>query len=101
MLDMVSKRRRLGARELLWDCGLDELPASAVLDEPAASGFVERALSLLCQSQREVIQMLKLEGYSVAEIARKTGRSEASVKVTAHRGYRTLRKLMRRSADDE
>jgi DNA-directed RNA polymerase specialized sigma24 family protein len=43
--------------------------------------------------------MLKVEGFSVTEISRKTGLSESSVKVTAHRGYKTLRKLVVRPAD--
>jgi len=38
--------------------------------------------------------MLKFEGLSVAEISRKTGFSQSSVKVTAHRGYKNLRKLI-------
>jgi RNA polymerase sigma-70 factor (ECF subfamily) len=52
------------------------------------------AIELLTAAQREVIRLLKIEGYSVAEIAEKTGRSRASVKVTAHRGYKALRRLL-------
>jgi DNA-directed RNA polymerase specialized sigma24 family protein len=49
----------------------------------------------LSEAQREVIWLLKFEGYSVAEIAGRTGRSAGAIKVTAHRGYRVLRALLR------
>ena len=52
---------------------------------------LEKALARLPQRQREVIRMLKVQGFSVKEIAAKLAMSEAYVKVTAHRGYRALR----------
>ena len=69
-------------------------PASA--DRQAAEATsLGRAIDALSAIQREVIWLLKFEGYSVAEIAGLTGRTVASVKVTAHRGYRALRDLLR------
>jgi RNA polymerase sigma-70 factor (ECF subfamily) len=72
------------------------------MDEPAsdpalvleAIRSLRRALALLSIRQQEIIQMLKLDGFSVAEISRRTGLSESSVKVTAHRGYKRLRQLL-------
>lgn len=95
LIDFVAKQRRRATREIFAEVEA-EAPVSAAL-MAHAGGFAElvsQALALLPGSQREVIELLKLDGYSVAEIADKTGRSEASVKVTAHRGYKALRKLL-------
>ena len=104
LIDFVAKRRRRSETELLGDERWED--ARSVSDERAVepsgpSLFVQRALALLSQKQREIIQLLKLEGWSVAEIAAKTGLSEGAVKVTAHRGYQKIRKLIVRPAHDE
>jgi RNA polymerase sigma-70 factor (ECF subfamily) len=39
-----------------------------------------------------VIELLKFEELSVREVAQRLEMSEANVKVTAHRGYRALRR---------
>ena len=89
----------LAHRGILGDERWEEAPAgeSVTLTSP----FVQRALALLSQKQREIISLLKLEGWSVAEIAAKTGLSPGAVKVTAHRGYQKIRKLIVRPAHDE
>lgn len=72
----------------------DQHRYAADASKAADATYLERALNELSAIQREVIWLLKFEGYSVAEIAGLTGRSVASVKVTAHRGYRALRELL-------
>ena len=42
--------------------------------------------------ERQVIELLKFEDLSVRDVAARLGMSEANVKVTAHRGYRALRR---------
>ena len=102
LLDFVAKQRRRSETEVLGDEGWQDAPSDERLAEPIGpSPFVQRALALLSQKQREIIRLLKLEDWSVAEIAAKTGLSESAVKVTAHRGYRKIRKLIVRSAHDE
>lgn len=89
--DHLRARAREGnPREL----ELDATAAAAVPDETATLSLLQGALGALSAAQREVIWLLKFEGYSVVEIAERTGRSTASVKVTAHRGYRVLRALL-------
>jgi RNA polymerase sigma-70 factor (ECF subfamily) len=76
---------------------LDELSQLRVDDVRSATGLfaaLQRALQSLSERQREVIQLLKLQGLSVREIAAQTGMTESSVKVSAHRGYRALRRLL-------
>ena len=53
---------------------------------------VRRAMAVLPDRQRRVIELLKFEDLSVREVAARLGMSETNVKVTAHRGYRALRR---------
>lgn len=92
--DFGRARKRQQARasaELDWESSIRQLAAP----DASATTFLRGALEMLSESQREVIWLLKFEGYSVAEIADVTGRSVSAVKVTAHRGYRALRARLR------
>jgi RNA polymerase sigma-70 factor (ECF subfamily) len=101
-VDFVGKERRRTEKEIQGGESLEELgSAHEAADHGGSLGFLRHALALLSQKQREVIQLLKLDGYSVAEVSMKTGLSEASVKVTAHRGYKSLRKLFAGPAREE
>jgi RNA polymerase sigma-70 factor, ECF subfamily len=51
-------------------------------------------LAVLPDSQREVIELLKVEGLSLEDVARATSTSVGSVKQKAHRAYRKLREQM-------
>lgn len=55
---------------------------------------LETLLAPLPESQREVIEMLKVEGMSLEEVARATSSSVGSVKQKAHRAYTKLRETM-------
>lgn len=94
LIDAVRKQRRRSATEVQEEATTAELHARESPAAPCSAGLLAQAWAALSKAQREIIELLKVEGYSVAEIARKTGRSEASVKVTAHRGYKVLRKVL-------
>jgi RNA polymerase sigma-70 factor (ECF subfamily) len=89
LVDHVTRLRRRSENEVMVDADLEETTPPQTL-----SRFLRQALSRLSSKQREIIHMLKLEGYSVAEIASQTGLSQSAVKVTAHRGYKKLRELI-------
>jgi RNA polymerase sigma-70 factor (ECF subfamily) len=55
---------------------------------------VRTALESLPPRQREVVTALKLHDESVRDIAGRLNMSPSAVKVTAHRGYRALRRLL-------
>lgn len=94
LFDQIEKQRRWSELELLTNAGAMASPGTGV--ESASSWrFVREALAHLSKRQREVIQLLKLEGFSVAEISSKTGLTASTVKITAHRGYMKLRALLR------
>ncbi|WP_459697284.1 sigma-70 family RNA polymerase sigma factor [Acidisoma sp. C75] len=50
-------------------------------------------------AQAEVIQLVKIEGYSLEEASRATGQSVALVKVNIHRGLKRLAGIARKSVD--
>jgi RNA polymerase sigma-70 factor (ECF subfamily) len=96
MIDVIRKERRVSAREI----GSDVLPEPAdrtprergsTQPDPQA---VRAALEALPVRQREVVSALKLRDESVKEVSDRLGMSPSAVKVTAHRGYRALRRLL-------
>ena len=87
-------RREIRLRRRTSDTDTAAIPA------PEAAGDVEarplppslrRALEKLPEPQREAVLLLKVEGLSVAEAARRVGVSPGAIKLRAHRGYRALR----------
>jgi RNA polymerase sigma-70 factor (ECF subfamily) len=90
--DYHRKARRTTAREQR----LDELPEMAApMPARAREGpDLEVLLASLPESQREVIEMLKIAGMSLDEVARATSSSVGSVKQKAHRAYEKLRGLL-------
>jgi RNA polymerase sigma-70 factor (ECF subfamily) len=91
-VDHYRKAMRATVREL----PLEELPdgtaaAQAVLGH---AEDLEQLLAPLSASQREVLEMLKVAGMSLEEVARATSCSVGSVKQKVHRAYETLRRTM-------
>lgn len=92
-IDAVRREGRIARREQ----GGENLP------EPAGDGGghgdldVERiraAVAALPDRQRDVIEGLKYRDESVRDVAKRLGMSESAVKVTAHRGYKVLRRWL-------
>jgi RNA polymerase sigma-70 factor (ECF subfamily) len=100
LLDFLEKQRRRARNEIVEGSGMEEAAQATMALQGTPDGFLRRAMALLSSAQREIIRMSKVDGLSVAEISRRTGRSQSSVKVTAHRGYQRLRRLMRSSAHE-
>ena len=96
MIDVLRKEKRVSTREV----GVDVVPEVA---QPEAtrdglhgvdSEELRTALQSLPERQREVVSALKLRDESVKEVSERLGMSVSAVKVTAHRGYRALRRLL-------
>jgi RNA polymerase sigma-70 factor (ECF subfamily) len=66
---------------------------AAPTDSDHAEGL-EALLAPLPASQREVIEMLKVAGMSLDEVARATSSTVGSVKQKVHRAYKKLRETM-------
>lgn len=51
-------------------------------------------VNALPEKQRKIVHMMKIEGYSVKEVASAMNMSESAIKVSAHRAYKLLRKKL-------
>ncbi|NVB41566.1 RNA polymerase sigma factor [Pseudenhygromyxa sp. WMMC2535] len=55
---------------------------------------VREAIAALPQGQREVVELHKLRGMSMAEVAERLQIREGAARVRAHRGYKTLARIL-------
>jgi len=94
LIDHLRKERRAGLRQVDADTVLD------LADEPMGRGGSRllAAVNELPESQREAFRMLKVEGLSAQDAARRAGVSVTALKVRAHRAYKTIKRVM---AEDE
>ena len=90
-VDHYRRTRRAAVREGRFEQALDV----AVSVRPAPAQDLETLLSPLPPSQREVIEMLKVAGMTLKEVAQATSSSVGSVKQKAHRAYEKLREWLR------
>lgn len=93
MIDVFRRERRIAGREI----GRDELPERAVPSsarDDIDTEAVRAAVEALPKRQRQIIEALKYQDQSVREVAGRFGMSESAVKVTAHRGYRALKRVL-------
>lgn len=89
-IDLLRARQ---AREALHDPLDDDEDALFDTADGAAAEArrdLERLLATLPDRQRLPIEQVKLEGRSVADVARETGMSESAVKIGIHRGLKAL-----------
>ncbi len=101
LIDAVRRERRIGSREQA--SGTAGELAAATPPRAAASArdevdveAVRAAMAALPSRQREIIAGMKFRDESVREVASRLGMSESAVKVTAHRGYQALKRLLHR-----
>ena len=85
-----SVRTLVGERKLE---AMSKDAAAALLESDRPYGL-EALLAPLPESQREVIEMLKVAGMSLEEVARATSSSVGSVKQKVHRAYKKLRETI-------
>ena len=95
-IDRLRHMRRHGTEELD-----EQLAAAGDHGEAVTTArALEQLLAALKPSQADVIRLVKLEGYSIADASARTGQSTALVKVNIHRGLGRLANLVRNAADD-
>ncbi|MEX0341356.1 MAG: sigma-70 family RNA polymerase sigma factor [Erythrobacter sp.] len=78
---------------------LGDLDAAEDSEEEAvmARMSLDRLFVHLPDKQSEVIELVKIEGLSIAEASAKTGQSESLVKVNIHRGLKKLSALVEKA----
>lgn len=67
-------------------------------EEPEITARIslERLFEALPNAQQRAIELVKIEGLSIAEASRSTGQSESLIKVNIHRGLKRLAALVER-----
>ncbi len=93
-IDHGRRRSTRGKREVLTE-ELPETPAGSVTSD--APLFA--ALAQLPETQREAFSMLKIEGLSVDDAAERAGVTPGTLRVRAHRAYRSVRAFIEREDD--
>lgn len=92
LIDHLRRRRRSGAHEAIDDLDLGE--PDPEFEASDAKRDVNTLLARLPDKQQKAIRLVKLEEKSVREAAAETGLSESDIKISIHRGMKTLMRLM-------
>jgi len=77
----------------------DDLPVEGHEEQVTTAYALEGLLGRLKPAQAEAIRLVKLQGLSIEEAARRTGQSMALVKVNIHRGLNRMNALVMRGSD--
>jgi RNA polymerase sigma-70 factor (ECF subfamily) len=70
---------------------VEDMLEAPVFAEPGAAHELAALLGALTPRAREALELVKIEGLSVAEAAARTRMSESALKVTVHRALKHLR----------
>ncbi len=102
MIDYLRKMTRHTKKEILSDNfeTFSEL-ASNNNDEGILSRDLSNALEQLPEKQQRIINMMKIDGFSITETAEKMEMSESAVKVAAHRGYKKMQDWLVKNGYDD
>jgi RNA polymerase sigma-70 factor (ECF subfamily) len=82
---------RKAMRTIIRERELDEAGTGEAAPSAGRSDELDALLAPLSSGEREVVEMLKVEGLSLEEVARATSSTLGSVKQKAHRAYKKLR----------
>lgn len=93
-IDQLRGIARRAAEELP-----DDLAVGDHEDAVTSASVLARLLDQLRPAQAQVITLVKMQGYSIAEASRETGQSPSAVKMNIHRGLARLTALVEKSHD--
>lgn len=94
---LIDLMRRRGRRvEVPIDEVIDSLPYEDCID-PTVTPSIEALLRQLASPQKDIVELISLEGHTVRDAAQQLGMSEGAVRVALHRALKALANLYRRS----
>ncbi|MBU41700.1 MAG: RNA polymerase subunit sigma [Spirochaetaceae bacterium] len=100
-VDHMRKWSRISEKEVQGETLLD-LQAKEDKEHPyLLQEVLEKAIEKLGPKQKQAVRLLKYDGLSVREAAARMDMTETAVKVTAHRAYKALRKILEQQEDYE
>ena len=94
-MDHLRKHGRSVRTEPLTEDFLERHMQESPSETEGLSDALTEAMSVLPSKQKKVVELLKVEGLSIQETSKQMSMSVSSVKVAAHRAYRTLRSKLR------
>jgi len=97
LVDHLRRERRISRFEVPHDA-LPEMPGAV---DAEGSPVLADLLDRMPASQREAFLMLKVDGLTTEEAAKRAGIKVSALKVRAHRAYRSLRKALTDGDPDE
>ena len=100
LIDVIRRERRVIAHEIAGDTLPEPIGEEETGHDDIDVEAIHAAVASLPERQREVIEALKFQDQSVREVAGRLSMSESAVKVTAHRGYQALKRLLRGRRED-
>ena len=100
-LDYLRKHGRIQSREVHEELALKRAAAPETGDMGESDAAARALLSVLAEREQEVLRLLKIEHYSVKDVAGRLGLSESNVKVIASRSYEKLRRAWKDLDPDE
>lgn len=88
---------RAGRASALRVASIETVPIDQIEAVQPIGGFsaLRTALTALSIKQRNVLSLLKFEGFSIKSVAAQLGLSESDVKVTAHRAQKVLKEALK------
>jgi RNA polymerase sigma-70 factor (ECF subfamily) len=103
IVDHTRARARRGRREVSLSGEAAPEPAveAQEFSPDSLAPELQAALDALPDKQREAVELIHLQGLSVAEAAERAGVTRAALKVRAHRGYRAMRAHVEASGSEE
>ena len=93
-IDLLRKTIRQGRHEVFDEESYETFADPGATKEQEAYGDASglaAALAYLSPSQREAIELIKLQELSLSEASERTGKSVAALKITVHRAVKLLR----------
>lgn len=98
LIDFFRRYRVRMQQEQMNRPELETAPAATPLETSAQFDAVMQAMDSISETQKRVIELLKLQSLSVKEVAARLEMSESAVKVNAWRGYEAIRKWLKRKS---
>jgi len=89
--DYLRRHYRKNINEVFNDEFIDNKADENVTETSDHNELLIKAVASLRDKQRKIVKMMKLEGYSAKEVAKKLGMKVPAVKVAAHRAYKKLK----------
>jgi RNA polymerase sigma factor (sigma-70 family) len=97
---MIDEFRRRGVRMTIPIDDVEELFAGDEIEPASAALDLGRLLDGLPNQQRMAIHQVKVQGLSIEEAAAQSGLSQSNVKISIHRGLKTLLARVQKDARD-